>query len=87
MNKITFNHIEEEIVALTKAQAKHNNLMERTYGLEKAQAELSRDVKTLYNNLDDVKGDVRDVRSNVDTIIKDVADIKASEVRLEERIK
>lgn len=85
-NKMTFDRIEEKIVELTKAQSKHNNLMERTFLLEKMQGEMSRDMKTLYNNINEVKQDVKEMRSDIESIERDVAAIKQEEIRLEGKI-
>ena len=50
--------IETKIDTLSKRVEKHNNMVERTYILE-------RDVKTLFNQLEDIKQDIHNLEQRV----------------------
>jgi len=86
INKMTFSRIEEKIVDLTKAQERHNSVIERTYNLEKEMGEANRSLKSAFNNIDELRSDVREVRTTVDGLDKQVTDIKLAGARLEEKL-
>lgn len=50
--------IETKIDTLSKRVEKHNNMVERTYILE-------RDVKTIFNQLEDIKQDIHNLEQRV----------------------
>lgn len=81
--KNQMDNIANQIKALEVKQDKHNQVIERTYNLEKAQAETSRDIKTLYNHVDEIKGDIKEVKGDMDTLNKSVNEVKECEIRLE----
>jgi len=76
----------DKIDALEVKQDKHNSIIERTFLLEKNQAEQGRDIKTLYNHIDDVKGNIKDVNANVDSLKKTIDEVKECEIRLEGKV-
>lgn len=81
--KNQMDNIANQIKALEVKQDKHNQVIERTYNLEKAQAETSRDIKTLYNHVDEIKGDIKEIKGDMDTLNKSVNEVKECEIRLE----
>lgn len=71
--------IMEQIKALELKQDKHNQVIERMYIIERTQGEAQRDMKTLYNAVDEVKEDMGHLHTAID-------EIKEKEIRLEGRI-
>lgn len=59
--------IRDSIDNLAKKQDKHNNVIERTFILE-------RDMKTAYNNIADIKTNVKDVEAKVDKTSQELRD-------------
>jgi len=84
--KTQLDVIVNQIKALEVKQDKHNGVIERTYELEKKQAETQRDMKTIYKTVDEVKDDVKEVREDMDNLAKSLSDIKEREIRLEGKI-
>jgi len=83
MMKNQMDNIANQIKALEVKQDKHNSVIERTFLLEKAQAEQTRDIKTLYNHVDEIKSNVKEVRGDIDALSKDINEVKECEIRLE----
>lgn len=86
MIKNQMDNIASQIKTLEVKQDKHNSTIERTFLLEKQQAETSRDIKTLYNHVDEIKCDVKDVRNDIDMLSKNVNEVKECEIRLESKV-
>ena len=59
--------IKSSIDNLAKKQDKHNNVIERTFILE-------RDMKTVYNNITEIKANVKDVETKVDKTSQELRD-------------
>lgn len=86
VNDEKMKQIANKIDSLEVKQDKHNSVIERTYILEKSQAETNRDIKTLFNNLDDIKSDVKEVKEEVEDVRNSVHKIELGETRLEEKL-
>ena len=82
--------IKSSIDNLAKKQDKHNNVIERTFILE-------RDMKTVYNNITEIKANVRDVENKVDKtsqelrdkwdlVNKNINDLKEEEIKLQSKV-
>lgn len=82
--------IKSSIDNLAKKQDKHNNVIERTFILE-------RDMKTVYNNITEIKANVRDVENKVDKTSQELRDkwdlvneninsLKAEEIKLQSKV-
>lgn len=82
--------IRDSIDNLAKKQDKHNNVIERTFILE-------RDMKTAYNNIADIKVNVKDVEIKVDKtsqelkdkwdlINKNINSLKEEEIKLQAKV-
>lgn len=82
--------IKSSIDNLAKKQDKHNNVIERTFILE-------RDMKTVYNNITEIKANVRDVETKVDKtsqelrdkwdlVNKNINDLKEEEIKLQSKV-
>jgi septal ring factor EnvC (AmiA/AmiB activator) len=57
---------------LEEKQDKHNNLVERTYKLEKDMASQERDMKTAFNQISDIKSSVSKVKEGVSKLSSDM---------------
>lgn len=68
---------------LEEKQDKHNNVIERTYELEKKAAEQDRDLKTAFNQIGDVKTTVSEMKTNMNKLTSEIQSIKETEVRIE----
>ena len=82
--------IKSSIDNLAKKQDKHNNVIERTFILE-------RDMKTVYNSIAEIKANVRDVENKVDKtsqelrdkwdlVNKNINDLKEEEIKLQSKV-
>ena len=82
--------IKNSIDNLAKKQDKHNNVIERTFILE-------RDMKTVYNNITEIKENVKDVENKVDKtsqelrdkwdlVNKNINDLKEEEIKLQSKV-
>ena len=82
--------IKSSIDNLAKKQDKHNNVIERTFILE-------RDMKTVYNNIAEIKVNVKDVENTVDKtsqeirekwdlVNKNINDLKEEEIKLQSKV-
>ena len=82
--------IKSSIDNLAKKQDKHNNVIEITFILE-------RDMKTVYNNITEIKANVRDVENKVDKtsqelrdkwdlVNKNINDLKEEEIKLQGKV-
>ena len=82
--------IKNSIDNLAKKQDKHNNVIERTFILE-------RDMKTVYNSMAEIKANVRDVENKVDKtsqelrdkwdlVNKNINDLKEEEIKLQSKV-
>ena len=83
--------IKSSIDNLAKKQDKHNNVIERTFILE-------RDMKTVYNNITEIKANVRDVENKVDKTTQELREkwdlvnennnaLKEEEIKLQKKKK
>lgn len=79
--KNQMDNITNQIKALEVKMEKHNAVVERTFLLEKAQAEQTRDIKTLYNHIEDIKTDVKEVRTDIEKINSNINEIRISEAK------
>ena len=86
-HEMQLNEIKGDIKRLEEKQDRHNEVIERTFKLEKTQEAQSRDIKTLYNNVDDMKGNIKDIHSDIDNINRSVTTIRENEIRLETKVK
>ena len=82
--------IKSSIDNLAKKQDKHNNVIERTFILE-------RDMKTVYNNIAEIKANVKDVETKVDKTSQELRDkwdlvnenintLKEEEIKLQRKV-
>ena len=82
--------IKSSIDNLAKKQDKHNNVIERTFILE-------RDMKTAYNSIADIKVNVREVENKVDKTSQELRDkwdlinesinsLKEEEIKLQSKV-
>ena len=82
--------INSSIDNLAKKQDKHNNVIERTFILE-------RDMKTVYNNIAEIKANVKDVGNKVDKtsqklreknnkINENINTLKEEEIKLQSKV-
>ena len=82
--------IKSSIDNLAKKQDKHNNVIERTFILE-------RDMKTVYNSMAEIKANVRDVENKVDKTSQELRDkwdlvnenintLKEEEIKLQSKV-
>lgn len=82
--------IKSAIDNLAKKQDKHNNVIERTFILE-------RDMKTAYNSIAEIKANVRDVENKVDKTSQELRDkwdlvneninaLKEEEIKLQSKV-
>ena len=82
--------IKSAIDNLAKKQDKHNNVIERTFILE-------RDMKTVYNNIAEIKVNVKDVENKVDKTSQELRDkwdlvneninaLKEEEIKLQSKV-
>ena len=79
-------NISESIERLEKKQDKHNNLIERMYETEKTTAQQSRDIKTLYTNVSEIKSDIKDVRNDMEGLKKEVHALKEEDIKIETQL-
>ena len=71
---------------LEEKQDKHNNVIERTYKLEKDMASTDRDMKTAFNQIADIKNTVGKMEDNLEKINGDMQALRETEVRIETQI-
>ena len=82
--------IKSSIDNLAKKHDKHNNVIERTFILE-------RDMKTVYNNIAEIKANVKDVENKVDKTSHELRDkwdlvnenintLKEEEIKLQSKV-
>lgn len=86
VNDEKMKQISGKIDALEVKQDKHNSVIERTFILEKQNAEQNRDIKTLFNNINEMKDDIKDVKEEVEEVKGSVHKIEIGETRLEEKL-
>ena len=71
---------------LEEKQDKHNNVIERTYKLEKDMATNSNDLKNAFTQITDIKNSVGKLNGTVEKMNSDIQLLRETEVRLETQI-
>lgn len=71
---------------LEEKQDRHNNIIERTYELEKKTGEQERDMKTAFNQISEVKENITEVKNKVSKLSGEIQSIKETEIRIETRM-
>lgn len=71
---------------LEEKQDKHNNVIERTYKLEKDMVSQERDMKTAFNQINDIKTSVGKVREGIEKLNGEMQGLRETEVRIETQI-
>jgi len=76
LNAMNYKQISERIENLSVLQNKHNNLMERTFNLEKQQTETNRTIKEMTSELEGLKINSRVITEKVDKLSVEAAQVK-----------
>lgn len=71
---------------LEEKQDKHNNIIERTYKLERDMASQERDMKTAFNQIGDMKTSIGKMREGMEKLGEEMKNLRETEVRIETQI-